>query len=109
MRKAGKLRHRITIEQPVTTRDGIGGVVRGWATFMTVWAEVVPLSGREFLAAQATQSSVNARITIRYVHGVTDLMRVIHREQVYSIHAVLPDPTFREHLTLMCETGVEHE
>lgn len=104
----GKLRHRIAIERPATVQDPVTLELRNtWATFETdVPAEVVPLSGREFVAAQAEQAGVTTRITIRYLPGVLPEMRVRHLGVVHNIKAVLPDPTFRKHLTLMCEAGV---
>ena len=53
---AHRLRHRITIEQLATTRDEFGGVVESWGTVAIVPAEGWPLSGREFVAAQAEQA-----------------------------------------------------
>lgn len=104
----GRLRHRIAIERPATVQDPVTLALRDtWATFATgVPAEVVPLSGREFVAAQAEQAGVTTRITIRYLDGVLPEMRVRHLGVVHNIRAVLPDPTFRKHLTLMCEAGV---
>lgn len=104
----GKLRHRISIERPATVQDPVTLELRDtWATFATgVPAEVVPLSGREFVAAQAEQAGVTTRITIRHLAGVLPEMRIRHLGVVHNIRAVLPDPTFRKHLTLMCEAGV---
>jgi len=104
--QAGRLRHRVAIERPVSTRDHFGGVVESWQTVATVWAEIHPLSGREFLAAQSTQSGVTTRITLRELPGVTAAMRVNHDGTLYNIRAVLPDPTLKRHITLMCETGI---
>jgi head-tail adaptor len=33
-------------------------------------------------------------------------MRVNHDGTLYNIRAVLPDPTLKRHITLMCETGI---
>jgi SPP1 family predicted phage head-tail adaptor len=104
--QAGRLRHRVAIERPVSTRDDFGGVVESWQTVATVWAEIHPLSGREFLAAQSTQAGVTTRITIRHLPGVTAAMRVNHDGTLYNIRAVLPDPTLVRHIALMCETGI---
>lgn len=104
-----RLRHRVTIEQVMETRDADGGVVTAWAALHSkVPAEIVPLSGREFVAAQAAQAGVTARMTIRYVTGITPKMRVVHGADIYNIEAVLPDPTLRRHLTLMVSTGVNN-
>lgn len=90
---AGRLRHRVTIEQKVITRDpDTGAVIPGWQPFATdVAAEVVPLSAKEFIAAQAMQSQVTTRITIRYVTGLLASMRITFRGQVYNIAGILPD------------------
>lgn len=104
-----RLRHRVAIEQVTETRDADGGVVTAWATLHSkVPAEIVPLSGREFVAAQAAQAGITARMTIRYVTGITPKMRVVHGADIYNIEAVLPDPTLRRHLTLMVSTGVNN-
>ena len=106
---APRLRHRVTIEQVTETRDADGGVVTAWAALHSkVPAEIVPLSGREFVAAQAAQAGITARLTIRYVTGITPKMRVVHGADIYNIEAVLPDPTLRRHLTLMVSTGVNN-
>jgi SPP1 family predicted phage head-tail adaptor len=108
--RAGTLRHRVTIEALVTTIDeNTGAQSEAWVVFgplAGIWAEIVPLSGREFLAAAAQQAGVNTRITIRHREGIEPSMRVLHGEDVYNVKAVLPDPTLRRHVTLMCERGV---
>lgn len=104
---AGKLRHIIALDEFTTTQDSESGAVsEAWAEFASVHAEIVPLSGREFVSASAIQAGVTHRITIRWRDGVLPSMRVRHGSQIYNIKAVLPDPTLRRHITLMCETGV---
>jgi SPP1 family predicted phage head-tail adaptor len=107
---AGRLRHRVTIQSVTETRDTSSGAIStSWADVATVWAAVEPLSGREFLAAQAGQSEVVARILIRYMAGVTAKMRVVHGARIYNIHAVLADKeSGAEHLTLMVSEGVNN-
>lgn len=108
MSLAQKYRHRIDLDAPGGAQDPeTGEVTSGWSLFAeSVPAEVVPLSGREFLQASATQNEVSARIEIRWMPGVEPNMRVRHDGNVYSIQAVLPDPTGRRHLTLMVSRGV---
>src|SRR5690554_5553809 len=103
---APRLRHRVDIEQYAETRDEFGGVVQTWSAYASdVPAEIVPLSGREFVAAQAMQGTVNTRITIRYDSSINPKMRINHDGTIYNIRAVLPDPSLRRWLTLMCDTG----
>lgn len=104
---SAKLRHRVDIEQLTITRDEWGGAIETWTKLATAMpAAIVPLSGKEFVAAGAIQASVDTRITIRYLAGVKPAMRIINGSNKYNIIAILPDPTLLRHLTLMCVTGV---
>lgn len=107
--RAGDLRHRITLQKRGETRGPDGEVITGWVDFAaSVPASVIPLSGREFVAAGEQQSEVQARVTIRWRDGVLDTMRMLFDGKVYAIKAVLPDPTARRHITLMVSGGVSN-
>lgn len=108
-----RLRHRVDIEELTDTLDSESGALsEGWASVRDSEepdlfpAEIVPLSGREFVAAQKENAGVTTRITIRWRAGIRPSMRVVHGADVYNIRAVLPDPSLRRHITLMCEQGV---
>lgn len=91
--RAGKLRHRVTIEREVIDIDSDGAQVPEWMIFAgPVPAEIAPVSGRELLAAQAVSSKVSSRIKMRRLDGVTAGMRAVHRSTIYNIEAVIPDP-----------------
>ncbi|WP_223509421.1 phage head closure protein [Rahnella sp. GSA61A] len=106
--QAGRLRHRVKIQEPVNIQDPVtGGVTPSWQDTVSVWAEVYPLSAREFVAAQAGQAEISARITIRYRPDLTAKHRIIFRGKVYNIEGVLPDPVSGlEYFTLPCSQGV---
>ena len=102
--RAGTLRHRVTLQRKTQTQNPLtGAMVTTWVPVATVWAAVEPLSAREFLSAQAVQSDVSVRITVRYRPGITAAMRLLHDGKVYNITGVLADKTSgREYLTLPC-------
>lgn len=107
---SGRLRHRVTFQTLTTERDSDEeAVAEFWAdTFDRAQpAEITALSGRELIAAQAVQSKVTARIKVRHRAEYTASMRALHRETIYNIEAVIPDPDsgFR-YLTLLCSYGV---
>jgi len=106
---APRLRHRVDIKNFTTTQDSnTGAVSDSWVDVDTdIPAEIYPLSGREFIAAQSIQAGVTTKITIRWQAGIEPRMRVHHGSDIYNIKSVLPDPTLKRHLTLMCEVGVE--
>lgn len=104
--KAGVLRHRVTLQSVSQSRGVNGEVIDSWSDYATVWADFHPLSGKEYIAAGAQRGQVMARVTIRYDASVTETMRLTFDGSTYAIHAVLPDPTARDHLTLMVAKGV---
>jgi SPP1 family predicted phage head-tail adaptor len=104
---AGRLRHFVGIERLLRSKDSNGDTVEEWETIAQVWAAIEPVSAREFVASQAAQSQVSARITIRYRSDVDATMRVTHRGRIYNIAGVLPDKeSGLEYLTLPVSEGV---
>ncbi|MDC8756258.1 phage head closure protein [Janthinobacterium fluminis] len=69
-----------------------------------LWAEVRDVSGREFVAAGATQNTVLTTITIRHRGGIAAAMRVLHGADIYNIEAVLGRDG--RQLLLMCSRGI---
>ena len=104
---AGDLRHRVLIQQQVTTRDDDGVQTTNWVDVATVWASVEPLSAREFIQSGQDQAAVTARITIRYRAGLQPSMRLVHRDQIYNIAGLLPDKVSGlEYITIPVSAGV---
>jgi SPP1 family predicted phage head-tail adaptor len=102
--RAGTLRHRITVEHNAQTRDDFGGVTSAWAVFASsVPAAILPVSGREFFAAEASQAEVTTKIIMRDLAGLLPSMRIVHAGQQYNIRAILPDATLARHIICMCE------
>ncbi|MGY4892378.1 UNVERIFIED_CONTAM: head-tail adaptor protein [Xanthomonas axonopodis] len=110
---AGKLRHRIRIEQQVITRDDDGVQTMTWQPIhaSTLAAAIEPLSAREFIAAGAGQGEITARITIRHRAGILASMRAVHvrngaDSEIYNIQGALADrESGLEYLTLPVSTG----
>ncbi|HHK7966975.1 TPA: phage head closure protein [Serratia marcescens] len=107
--QAGKLRHRITLQRPGKVQNPDNGEMEdAWLDLTTIWAEVVPLSAREFVAAQAMQNAVTTRITIRYRQDIKPKYRILFRGKIFNIEGILSDPkSGLEYLTLPCSEGVD--
>lgn len=108
--KAGRLRHKVNIQEPRQQQDPNTGAVRTvWVDFATdVAAEIAPLSVREFIASQQMQSQITARITIRYRAGLTAQMRILQPStgKIYNPAGWLADPdSGREYVTAPCSEG----
>lgn len=95
MISAAELNQRITLQQKVVTRNTIGEEVVTWADVIadtadnSLWAEVWPLKGREFFAAQQTQYAADVRFRLRYRPGLTQDMRVVWNGDAYDILSIV--------------------
>ena len=95
-----KLNKRITLRSLVAGQDANGEPTATLTDFATVWAEVKDVSGKEFLAAEATQNTVTTKMTIRHLAGVLPSMVVIYNTVQYKIQSVLGQDN--RTLLLMC-------
>lgn len=108
MSLSARLNKRVTIQALGGGQDAIGQPIEDWANLIAdgdgkCWAEVKDVSGKEFIAADAENSAVTTRITIRYRAGITAAMRVLNGADVYKVLAVLGQEN--RTLLLMCERG----
>ncbi len=87
--RAGRLRHRVSVQSAVQTRTADGAVTQTWSTDRTAWAAIEPLTGREFFAEQQTQADVSHRILLRYKSGLTPRQRIVEGSRVFHIEAVI--------------------
>lgn len=102
---AGELSQRITLQQRAATEDALGQPVGVWQPVATVWASAKPLRGREYFQAEAAQSSVDVKFTIRHRAGVTPGMRLVWKGQPHDIEAVIDVDGKGEALELMAVAG----
>lgn len=63
--KGVNLSRALVLECPVETVDGMGGIALSWATIGTLWAEVLPGTGRDTSGEEVVLSTVPYRITVR--------------------------------------------
>ena len=105
--RAGKLRHRVVIQEKVVARDGYGEEDVTWTEVDTVWGSVEPLRGREYLEGRQEQADVSHRIRMRYQGSITPTMRVSYGSRVFEVLSVL-NPVERDiSLELMCREAVD--
>lgn len=119
--EAGRLRHRVRIEKFDYLRDtngdavqdpNTGEIARDWVEIATVWAAIEPLSAREFIQSQATQSHVKARVVIRQRDDVDAGCRLVHvrtgkPDVIYNPEAFLEDiDSGLEYMTAPCSRDV---
>ena len=100
--RIGKLRHRVILQEYISSKDSFGAEVETWSDIATVWASIEPLSGREYFAAQQINAEVSAKITIRYRASVKPTMRVLFEGRIFEILSVINTEEKKRELILMC-------
>lgn len=76
--RGGTLDRKAVIQQLAVTRDAaLSGEVKAWSTFADVWVGVKDGGGRESITGNQTVALRTARVTMRYLSGVTETMRVV--------------------------------
>lgn len=106
---SGKLNHKVALQALIDgTQDPVTGEIpRTWVTIANPWAEIVPMSVRDFLAAQSEQSEVRGRMVIRYRANIDATMRIVYRGMSYDILGIQNDPVSGlEYMTLLTSAGV---
>ena len=103
----GKMRHRITFQAFTGAADSFGDPQLGddsqWHDVATVWAAIDPISGREFYAAQPSQSEVTHKLRCRYRAGLTPAMRLKCGGRKFKILAIIDWEERHESLLIMCK------
>lgn len=105
--EAGKLAHRVQLLRLTSTRDRAGGVVQTWTQFAEVWAEVVPFTGRELIAAEALEAETDTRVRIRYRPDVDSGVRVRWRGREMEARSVINVGGVDVMLEILCTSRQE--
>jgi len=99
---AGRNRGVITIQSRTQEQDDFGQPVDIWTDFQKLRADVMKLSGREQFLAKQVGADVTTKVMTRYCAGVEAAMRILWRDEVLDIEAVVPDRR-RTTLELLCK------
>jgi SPP1 family predicted phage head-tail adaptor len=86
--RAGLLSKRVTIQQFSESQNDYGEPVKSWTTYVTRWAKITDVSGREEFSNFQTVSSVLTLFRVRYKSGITTKMRISHNSNYYNILSV---------------------
>ena len=88
---AGEFDRRILLQRKVEFDDGLSTVTEGWSDIATVWAKLIPMSGKEILAAAENAAFANVRFKIRRDSLWSDLNatdRLMFEDKAHDIVSV---------------------
>lgn len=100
----GEFKHPIIIQKLDKVSNDYGELIDTWIDFLKIRAAIYPLSGKDFFAAETTNSEITHKINIRYVGGITSAMRIKFGNRYFEITS--PPINFQERnilLQIMCK------
>lgn len=108
--RAGRLRHKVTLEARSTAQDSIGARENTWTTIAERRCDIKPLMGNEGTASDAVEfSRVTTEIRIRYDSTVAQLRahdRAVDYSEspavIYDIESVINPQQRSRELILRC-------
>ena len=86
---AQELNRKITFRKVTVTQDpNTGEMVETWADFVSVFAKIEPLVGREYLAAAAIQAEDTTKFTMRYRGDIDQTMKIRWDGKDWNIQSI---------------------
>lgn len=111
MVNSGDLDQRITFQAKISTPDGAGGSTTSWADIAvtpTVWAQVIPLMGREGAQEGGDAATANYKFTIRHRTDISEIDGIIWNGSNYNIRRVERVSGRELFLVVIAERGVSN-
>ena len=86
---AQELNRKITFRKVTITQDpNTGEMIETWADFVSVFAKIEPLVGREYLAAAAIQAEDTTKFTMRHRGDINAAMRIVFDGKLFNITSI---------------------
>lgn len=98
----GRLKQRISFCVLEETEDELGQSKQTIKEIKKVWANIVPLSGREFYEAQKLAADTSYKIYTRYQNFVKHDMFIKYKEQIFDITNIVDMGTEHKMLEIRC-------
>jgi len=101
--RIGDLRHRVTLESPTKTPDGMGGFITAWTTVVEVFAAIWPVGATEQMEAAQQVMTITHRIRMRYRSDVASSWRVKFGDRYFAIVSRINPNESGKLLDLLCK------
>lgn len=105
--QAGKLKHRITLQKEVKSKNDFNEWVTTYADWVTIWGEILPAVGSNYYASKQIDAKVDGVVKIRYREGVLPTMRIKYGNRYLSIVSIVQPQEGRRELHLMYTEGLD--
>lgn len=108
--RAGKMRHRITLQKSEAIRGRLGEVSYKYRDVADLWADIRAVSAKEYIQMGVKNVEIDIRVYIRYRQDIERGDRIVYKStnnpgDAFIVKAVLPNARMNM-LELLC-AGVE--
>ena len=105
---SGDLRHKVTIQKKSKAMDSEGVPIETWSDYISCYACIIPLGGREEFIASALQGDDPCMFRIRYNANIDNTMRFVYLGHNYRIININDVNTRHKELQITCNQEVQN-
>jgi len=87
--RAGNLRHKITIEKPISSTNDFGEEENSYQMFQEAFASVEQFTSKEFFFSNQIVEVSTKKIRIRYFAGLEMNMRIKFNDKYFDIKEIV--------------------
>lgn len=100
--RAGRLRHKATLQRWVETQEATGAPGGEWRDELQLWIGIEPVRGNERMALLQVQATTTHRIRARWSDKFAPEKRFLARGRVFHIQSVINIHERDSDAELMC-------
>lgn len=107
--RAGRLRHRVTLQTRSTAKDAYGHPVQsssGWTNVSTHWARIQPLNGTERNTADLVKGGISHLVTVRASTAFNPSRRLLFGSRIFNIESALQMDEIDHEMQIACKETV---
>nr|KEH88880.1 putative phage head-tail adaptor [Clostridium novyi A str. GD211209] len=104
----GRLNKRITFLQYKDVENEVNDIEHKLQEIKTVWAEINPVRGREYLENKKLQAELTYKVTIRYTNQINTDMIIRFKNKLLNIKDIINPYESNRWLEIMCVEKVEN-
>lgn len=101
--RIGDLTHRVTLQKPTRTADGMGGYTVTWSDEEQCWAAIWPVSATERIQAGQQASSITHRVRLRYREDLRADWRIQYGTRYFAILGIVNPNESDRMLDVLCQ------
>lgn len=80
-----RLKHRVTLQTPLSNPDGVGGRDTTWSDLADTWARITPITSGEKPGHDAVALRQTYKVTMRFRDDVSADMRIVFAGKAHDI------------------------